>query len=245
MRTKYGTISAVWRRLTLTALCFVACIAVLAQGEKLQNRPYIDLRKFHYGFMIGLHQENLHLKNNGLVDPETGRQWFASNDQMSPSFTVGVLGEWRLTNHFALRAQPTMHFGNKHVTFRDQTTEDRVYQDIKSTYISVPLDVKFSAPRWNNYRPYLTAGVNLMYDLTTKDNNYLKLKPFTACLEVGFGCDYYLPFFKLIPEIKFCFGLNDILEKNRKDLQDKTMEIYTKSIDRASMNMIILTLYFE
>ncbi len=84
-----------------------------------------------------------------------------------------------------------------------------------------------------------------MYDLTTKDNNYLKMKPLNTCIEVGFGCDYYLPFFKLIPEIKFCFGLNNILEKNRKDLQDKTMEIYTKSIDRASMNMIILTLYFE
>ena len=84
-----------------------------------------------------------------------------------------------------------------------------------------------------------------MYDLTTKDNNSLKMKPLNTCIEVGFGCDYYLPFFKLIPEIKFCFGLNNILEKNRKDLQDKTMEIYTKSIDCASMNMIILTLYFE
>ncbi len=245
MKATKTTLRNLCCHLFLIPLFLTAGTVAMAQGEKLQNRPYIDMRKFHYGFMIGLHEENLHLKNNGLVDPETGRQWFAENDQMSPSFTVGVLGEWRLNNYFALRAQPTMHFGSKHVTFRDQTTQDRVYQDIKSTYISLPLDVKFSAPRWNNYRPYLTTGVNVMYDLTTKDNNYLKMKPLNTCIEVGFGCDYYLPFFKLIPEIKFCFGLNNILEKNRKDLQDKTMEIYTKSIDCASMNMIILTLYFE
>jgi hypothetical protein len=231
--------------LVVLMLCVIGTATVFAQDRKLQNKPYIDLRKFHYGFMIGLHQENLHLKNNGLVNPEDGKQWLASNDNMSPGFTVGVLGEWRLHPNFSFRLQPTMHFGNKHVVFRDQTTDERKYQDIKSTYISLPVDIKFSAPRFNNYRPYLITGVNVMYDLTTKDNNYLKLKPFNSFFEIGFGCDYYLPFFKLIPELKFCIGLNNILEKNRKDLQDKTMEIFTKSVDNAHMNMIILTLYFE
>jgi hypothetical protein len=233
------------------SFCTIFCLLVLAVGMaqaqkvKLQNRPYMDLRKFHYGFMVGLHTESLHMKNNGLVDPETGKQWLACNDQFDPNFTVGILGEWRLDKYFALRLLPTMHFGNKHITFRDQTTGEELHQDLKSTYISVPLDFKFSAPRFNNYRPYLVGGLNVMYDLTTKSNDYLKLKKLNTFLEVGFGCDYYLPFFKFIPELKFCFGLNNVLEKNRKDLQDKTKEIFSKSIDSANTNMIILTLYFE
>ena len=219
--------------------------AAFGQDLKLQNKPYIDLRKFHYGFMLGLHHESLSLKNNGLIDPETGQQWLASNDQFSPSFTVGVLGEWRLDRYFSFRVLPTMHFGSKHVTFRDQMSDERVYQDVKSTYISVPFDIKFSAPRFNNYRPYFLAGINLMYDLTTKNDQYIKLKPFNSFLEIGFGCDYYLPFFKFIPELKFCIGLNNVLEKDRKDLQDKTKEIFTRSIDRACTNMVVLTFYFE
>ncbi len=224
---------------------YIAAGRATGQEIKLQNKPYIDLRKFHYGFMIGLHNESLHLKNNGLTDPETGSQWLASNNRFDPGFTVGILGEWKLHKYFGLRILPTMHFGTKHVTFRDQKSDERVFQDIKSTYISFPFDIKFSAPRFNNYRPYFLAGVNFMYDLTTKNDQYIKLKPFNSFLEVGFGCDYYLPFFKLIPELKFCFGLNNILEKNRKDLQDKTKEIFTRSIDNARTNMIVLTLYFE
>ena len=37
-------------------------------------------------------------------------------------------------------------------------------------------------------------------------------------VEVGLGCDFYLPFFKLIPELKFCFGLANLLKKDRPDL---------------------------
>lgn len=242
---EYSFRKLLWQRCAIIVLFLSGFVYAQSQEIKLQNRPYMDLRTFHYGFMIGLHEESLHLKNNGLIDPQTGRQWFACNDRYDPGFTVGILGEWRLDKYFALRLLPTMFFGSKHVTFRDQKTGDKEYQDIKSTYISLPADIKFSAPRFNNYRPYFLAGVDLMYDLTTRDNGILKLKPFNSFFEVGFGCDYYLPFFKFIPELKFCFGLNNILEKDRRDLQDKTKNIFTQSIDNAHTNMIVLTLYFE
>lgn len=241
----FSFIKQIRRICFLIIFSLTVCGCVCGQEVKLQNKPYMDLRKFHYGFMIGLHEESLHLKNNGLVDPETGRQWFASNSRYDPSFTVGILGEWRLDKYFALRLLPTMHFGSKYVVFRDKTTGETQNQDIKSTYIAFPINLKFSAPRFNNYRPYFMAGIDFMYDLTTKDNGNLKLKAFNSMLEVGLGCDYYLPFFKLIPELKFCFGLNNILEKNRQDLQDRTKYIFTQSIDNAHTNMIVLTLYFE
>ena len=59
------------------------------------------------------------------------------------------------------------------------------------------------------------------------------------------GCDIYLPFFKLIPELKFSFGLLDILKKKRSDLIDGTLMKYTYSLDDAHTKMITLTLYFE
>lgn len=242
---EYSFRKLLWQRCVIIVLFLTGIIYVRGQEIKLQNRPYMDLRTFHYGFMIGLHEESLHLKNNGLIDPQTGSQWLACNDRYDPGFTVGILGEWRLDKYFSLRILPTMFFGSKHITFRDQKTGNKQYQDIKSTYIALPADIKFSAPRFNNYRPYFLTGIDLMYDLTTKDNGNLKLKPFNSFFEVGFGCDYYLPFFKLIPELKFCFGLNNILEKDRRDLQDKTKNIFTQSIDNAHTNMIVLTLYFE
>ena len=219
----------------------------VAQERKrvVQNKPYIDLRPFHYGFSFGLHQQSIIMPNSGYVDPETGQQWWVSNDNFSPGFTVGLLGEWRINQYLGLRLQPTMHFASKHITFREQTTGLTDHQDMKSTYIVLPLNLKIAAPRHNNYRPYVITGVNAMYNLTTKDQANIATKPLSFNVEVGFGCDYYLPFFKFCPEIKFCFGLTDVLKTDRSNLNDKSKEVFTHAVKKAHTAMVVLTFHFE
>lgn len=226
-------------------LGWVALLPAAGQERRVQNRPYIDYRKFHYGFFVGLHTQGLDLQNNGYIDPDNGQQWFAQHDRTDLGFSVGVLGDWRLTPLLALRVVPTLHFGQKHVTFREQGTRQTDTQVLKSTYISVPVDLKFASPRFNNYRPYVLAGLAPAYDLTTRKQGNLLTKPFNVYAEVGLGCDFYLPFFKMIPELKFCFGLLDVLDKDRSALTDQTKLIYTQSVDKAKASMVVLSLYFE
>lgn len=220
-----------------------------AQERKVQNRPYIDMRRWHYGFLFGMHSQDLEFVHNGyqhqLEEGTTLESWYADVAAYSPGFSVGVLGELYLTEYLALRIIPTMHFGDKQVHLRDQFSGIVVNQTMKSTYLSVPVDVKYAAQRFNNYRPYLVAGVAPMVDLTQKKQKPLLLQRFDCALEVGFGCDFYLPFFKLIPELKFCFGLVDLLVKDRSDLIDKNLLKYTQSLDGVSSRMVVLTLYFE
>ena len=65
-------------------------------------------------------------------------------------------------------------------------------------------------------------------------------------LEVGVGCDFYLPFFKLRPELKFMYSLGDCLDKKHADqVRDKNMLIYARSVSEAHSKMIALTFYFE
>ncbi len=216
-----------------------------AQERKVQNKPFIDERRFHYGFTVGFHDQGMNFETNGFIDPETGEQWMAQTDRHGLGFSVGVLGEWKLHKNFALRLIPSLHFGSKHVAFRELSTGKKESQDMKSTYLSLPLDLKMSAPRFNNYRPYAIVGVNPMYDLTAKKHTKLRAKPFNLALEVGLGCDLYMPFFKFIPELKFCFGLGNILQKDRTDITDPTQLIYTNSVERATMSMVVLSFYFE
>ena len=160
-------------------------------------------------------------------------------------YSVGVLGELYLTEYVALRFIPTMHFGDKQVRFREQIGGGLETQTIKSNYLSVPIDVKYAAQRFNNYRPYVLAGLAPMFDLTVKKQKELLTQRIDLAFELGLGCDFYLPFFKLIPELKFCFGLTDLLVKDRSDLMDKNMLKYTQSLESASSRMVVLTLYFE
>ena len=192
--------------------------------------------------------QDLEFTNNGYLhtlEDGTQESWFTDVAAYSPGFSVGVLGELYLTEYLALRFIPTMHFGDKQVRFREQIGGGVVMQTIKSTYLAVPVDVKYAAQRFNNYRPYVVAGLAPMFDLTVKKQKELLTQRFDLALQLGFGCDFYLPFFKLIPELKFCFGLTDLLVKDRSDLIDRNLLKYTQSLDGASSRMVVLTLYFE
>lgn len=242
-----------------TIICLTLLpVALLAQERTVQNRPYTDLRDFHFGVLVGTHLQDLEFVNVGpqtiTNDDGTTQQVIVSTDQdrWDAGFNVGVLAELRLSTHFQLRVAPAMYFGARHIMFRNYSllkengapTERR--QDLKTAYVSSAFDLIAAAPRFNNHRPYVMAGLNPMVNLSGKGNDYLKLKKFDAFLEVGGGCDFYLPYFKLRPELKFMYGLTNCLNTNHdKDIRDKSMLPYTNSVNSARSKMIVLTFYFE
>ena len=116
---------------------------------------------------------------------------------------------------------------------------------MKSSYVAVPFDLKISGPRVGNYRPYVVTGVAPMYDLTANKHTLIRTRSMQVMLEAGLGCDFYLPFFKLIPELKFCFGLGNVLDSKRSDLTDPTAIVYTRSVERVTSSMVVLSFYFE
>jgi len=216
---------------------------VFSQKERPKNQPYADFKMFHLGFHVGMHAQDLVLQNTGIA--QNGEVLFAEIPSYSPGFSVGVIGDMFMNPYMNLRFTPTLHFGDKNFIFIEQQTGETFSTSVRSSYLSFPLDIKYSALRLNNYRPYVVGGVYGAFDLGRKKGNPLLLKNVDFGVEIGFGCDMYLPFFKLCPELKFCFGLVDLLEKDRKDLSDETMIKYTNSISKATSRMIILTFNFE
>lgn len=218
--------------------------------DKLLNRPYADNRIWHLGFSVGLHTEGLWLTNNGAttIGPSgEEQQWYAEQASYQPGFCVNGLVALRLNDYFSVRLSPGIWFGSRKVTFLDQISGIKESEDIKSAYIVLPFDLKFSAQRWRNLRPYLSGGIMPAFDVSKKpDEALVQFKSNDVFLTVAFGCDFYLPFFKLIPEVKFCFGLSNILKKNRPDLADLPDRMnYTNSLSKATSNMVALTFYFE
>ena len=242
----------------ITIILLVAIgLTAAAQKRKVQNKPYIDLRPFHFGISMGLNLQDAEMSNVGpqLLEDGTLRTITCDVDNWNPGFSVGVLGDFRLSDNFNLRISPTMHFGSKHLVFRDfddlndagQPRETT--QDLKNSYLTLPIDLKFSAPRFNNYRPYVVAGFSPMINLAGKDQDYVRLKRYDAMVNVGMGCDFYLPYFKLIPELKFCYGLTNALDKDHvNELVDINKRVFANSIngvDGVRTKMFLFTLYFE
>ena len=246
------------RRIIACTIIVMACaLRGLAQQRTVENRPYTDLRPFHFGVLVGTHLQDIELNNVGpqtITTEDGSREALVTCDQdrWDAGFNVGVLGEFRLGTYFAARIAPAMYFGTKHFTFHNhkeslangQPIEQR--QELKTAYVSCALDLIYSAKRFNNHRPYMMIGLNPMINLSNKDDDYLKMKRYDVYLEAGIGCDFYLPFFKLRPELKFAYGLTNSLDTDHANhLKDKNMLQYTTSVDKGRSKMIVLTFYFE
>ncbi len=230
-------------------LAMLACggdIAAQQRNDKLLNRPYADMRPWHLGFSIGVHTQDLQFTHNGFVT-ENGETWFMEQPSFSPGFCVNGLFDVRLNNYFSVRLSPGMYFGNRIIKMHDTTGGEYVQHNIKTNLVVLPVDLKFAAQRYHNSRPYLVAGFMATFDVSKRrPRDPLQLKSTDFMLTAGFGCDFYLPFFKLCPEIKFCFGLTDILKHDRPDFEDDPDGLkYTQSLKKATSQMVVLTFYFE
>ena len=233
------------RRFVLILGCMLGLTSwnAMAQRERVKNQPYADMKWFHLGFHVGLHTQDLILTHSGVST--NGETWFAEIPSYSPGFSVGVIGDLYLNPYLNLRFTPAIHFGDKKFLFREQSSGEEFTTNVRSSYLNFPLDLKYTALRLNNYRPYILAGAYGSFDIGRKKGNPLLLKSTDFGLEFGMGCDLYLPFFKLCPELKFCFGLVDLLEKDRPDLVDQPTLKYTQALSKATSRMIVLTFNFE
>ena len=55
-----------------------------------------------------------------------------------------------------------------------------------------------------------------------------------------------MPFFKLIPELKFSYGLTDAINyEHTNELTDPTKRLYSQAITPGHSKMITLSFYFE
>ncbi len=253
-----NVITQMKERIKYILILLLVTLNATAQEREVENRPYTDLRPFHFGVVVGTHLQDIEFKNMGpqTITNEDGttsvKTVTCDQDRWDPGFTVGVLGEFRLGTYLAFRLAPTMYFGTRHLTFYNHTDLDtngnqkEERQDLKSVYIAATMDLIYSAQRFNNYRPYIIAGLNPMLNISSKESDYIKLKRYDCYFEIGVGCDFYLPFFKLRPELKFCYSLLNTLDKNHaKDIKDKNMLMYTNSVVDARTKMVALSFYFE
>jgi len=233
----------------IPVLVFFCSFPLFAQKQKVQNQPYGDYRLYHFGLTVGLNAQDLVITNSGFKSKNeaTGEDevWFCAIPNYKPGFTVGLIADYYLNRFMNLRFTPALHFGDLGFNFREEKTQKLSFSTIRSNSIMLPLDAKFCSLRSNNYRPYFVAGGYGSLNVGRQLSEDILLKKSDYGFSFGFGCDFYLPIVKVCPEIRFCFGLKDLIEKDRKDLRDETKLKYTQAISKGTSRMVVLTFNFE
>ncbi len=250
----------------------LAGFSSMSQRIYLKNLTTFDEKRIHFGFTLGINATDFSIEHYSVLSenpkftPEnvngvqlTGNEIIRADvASLTPGFTVGIVTNLRLSESFDLRFLPGMSFGERKLKYVIMSTtekyegfpvvdvnnvENKDYYSIKSTFLDFPLLLKYKARRINDQRPYVIAGGAYQIDISkTGQEDLVRLKPFSASLEAGVGWDTYLQFFRLSTELKFSFGLDNILDDGPKNTQ---AQVYTNAFSRISSNMFVLSFHFE
>ena len=117
-----------------------------------------------------------------------------------------------------------------------------VNKKIESTFIELPIHIKYKSDRYNNGRAYIITGLKYALDLASQnidDENQqiVKIKNFDFSYEVGLGFDFYFPYFKFSPEVKAHFGVSN--------LKADDDSVYSQSIKSLRTRGLTISFTFE
>lgn len=227
------------RSILFIILTLLVCLPLSAQRQALKNIPYIDQRRMHYGFILGIDVSDISFEHNGK------HNLWAECPSINPAFCVGLMGDLAFTENLNLRCTPMLRFLSRDVKFYEPDNTEMTVQTLKSNYISLPISLKIATHRLNNYRPYLLMGGQIDFDLAHEQEQPIVFKRIDMGLHIAIGCDTYLPFFKFCPELRFNLGMLDMIDHERKGLKNHNMMPYTESISSARNKSISLLFYFE
>lgn len=242
----------------LSSLVLLLCVA---QPANAQNNPYVDDKPFHFGFSLGMDflSYGVEEADSLLQLDKHGTIYHARTSNIGMGFSVGFIADLRLTRHLSVRFCPGMHFGERTITYKSYDKPDSEIKGTnctnnKPSILSLPIDVpfylKWSAEREVNYRPFVTLGGGVSFDLGRGKDKVILQKTMDYFLEVGIGCDLYFPWFKLAPELRYRLGFNNVLtptadcEKEEWKLPEGDY-FYTDAISRLTNQQISLIFNFE
>ena len=214
------------------------CNTSLAQSSSELNNPRYDERKIvTYGFSLAFQSASYRLKySDFFLDPSMDSV-HSILPKKRPGFKLGFIVNFKLAQFLDARITPTVSFA-EYILEYNFVGGGQFIELVESTGVEFPILFKYKSQRRNNIRMYIVGGVTPIIEAAGKsaldeDANRLQLEKFNANLELGFGLDMYYPLFKFSPEIRFAYGLVNVLSpiENIKsagieELRTKTLSFY-------------------
>lgn len=218
-------------------------LSLWGQEGAVERQPYIDLRRYYLGFRLGLHLPDVRISNSGEMNSVGGRLW-ADTPVWHPGFSIGLVGGLTLVPQLELRLLPTLHLGDVPVAYTDGERQVERFS-LRTSSLQLPIELKWGAVRWGNYRPFVSVGSYVGLQLGTRSSELLHLRPLDYGVSVGAGCDLYFSFFKLSPQLTFQYGLTNILETRRPDLHDDPRLRFSEALRGGAARLLLLTFSIE
>ena len=196
---------------------FMTAQEVKSQGIGYRRRhlEFYDDKPIHYGILFGVPFTRFNIKhNNDFVSKDSA---FVIQSPTNAAFRMGFIVNAFLTDHFDIRTTPSVSLYERQVKFRYPNGTDKI-EKRESTWIEIPLLLKYKSLRRVNSRMYMVAGFTLGLETNvkrSKGGGQLDTKSSDFSVDYGVGYEQFFEFFKFAPELRFSHGLGNVFRPSK------------------------------
>ena len=207
---------------------------------------FYDDKIIHFGFLFGFGTSRFnvyHSKNVGSNSPTDSSLTIVSPGNFA--FQVGGLINFKLSDRFDFKTGMNIALYGREIEYRrfpDPVTNQ--FSELReSTWLEIPLLLKYKSQRRGNSRMFVDAGVKIGIEANVRKNaassRRLNTKTGDISLEYGVGFEQFFKYFKFTPELRFSHGLTNMF------VTPTTNNIYARDIQRLNAHTVTLYLMFE
>lgn len=223
----------------------------ISQESKAQRYEYkriydefYDDKIVHFGFLFGFGSSRFnvyHSKNFGAGTAADTAVTIVSPGNFA--FQVGGLVNFKLSDRFDFKTGMNIALYGREVDYRFNNSPDFPAELRESTWLEIPLLLKFKSQRRGNSRMFVDAGVKIGIEANVRKNaassRRLDTKTGDLSLEYGVGFEQFFKYFKFTPELRFSHGLTNMF------VTPTNNNIYARDIQRLNAHTVTLYLMFE
>lgn len=180
----------------------------------------------------------------------------AISAKSSPGFGIGFVVNQKVLENVDLRLTPVLVFNDRVLTYRFENVPItsgqeflEVEKKVQSTLVEFPFGLKIKSNRRNNFRAYMIGGIKYSADISSKkksDNTkvtdpmemFLNNKRSFFSYEAGLGMDLYFEYFKMSPELKLSYSLDNVMKR-------EAPHVFSNPIDKLMLRHVTFSLFFE
>ncbi|MEY4278988.1 MAG: hypothetical protein RL377_992 [Bacteroidota bacterium] len=222
-------------------------------------QPNHDELPYYLGMSIGASNSFLSFQRgvNFLTTPTDAANNIRPLETMY--LNLGLTGTLRLSNHFALRTNPTLLISGNRSTMvyttnsTDPAASLPTIYTIPSVIVDIPIGLKIQSDRYTAFkhpemmRHYLITGVKFGFDLGSEKAATLSngrpyanvFKGSDMAYELGLGLSFFLRYATISPEVKFSYGISDL-----RKISDSRFPLVS-SVEKINSNFIYFTVHIE
>lgn len=234
-----------FRKITyLLAILLLISTVSKAQKPWIRNLQDYDEQRLHFGFSLGINYTDFIITLPG--DFKYRDSVYVIESYPQGGLNLGIITNLRLGEYFDFRFIPTLSFASRNIDYTliyNGIEGEIVTKKVESTFIDLPVHLKFKSARVHNYRFYVLAGGKYSIDLVSQekvqeeDRQLVKLLKYDYGYEIGVGYDFYFELFKFSPELRFFRGFNNLLVKDEL--------LVNRSIDKLHSQIFVISFNFE